>query len=114
MPLTLVYEDLWSIDLKLDETLSHALDANHCRAVEDQQEENFRIKLSSCVANAISGFLDLDLQLPSARQVKYATDIARELGIDVPAEALRYQGVCKDFIDRFVESFKAKRAGRSA
>lgn len=54
----------------------------------------------------------LTLQLPSARQLKFAVDIAQELGVDLPAEALRYRGVCADFIERFIEPFKTKRAGR--
>lgn len=64
------------------------------------------------MASAVAGFLDLDLQLPSAKQINFATDIARELGVNIPAEVLPYRGACKEFIEHFIGAFHAKRAGK--
>jgi hypothetical protein len=112
MTLVLVYEDLWSVDLHVDEGLVNALDANRARAIDQDAYQAFELRLQVCISRAIGGFLELDFQLPSTRQIRYATDIARELGIDIPAEALRYKEACKEFIERFVEAFKSKREGR--
>jgi len=53
-----------------------------------------------------------ELQLPSPNQIRYATDIARELGVALPADALRYRGAATDFIERFVEAFRTSREQR--
>lgn len=44
-------------------------------------------------------------------QVQYATDIARQLGIPLPPETLRFRGSMGEFIDRFAEILRQKRRG---
>jgi hypothetical protein len=70
-------------------------------------DEVFAGRISNCIADSLGKCLDVDLQLPTASQVKYATDIARELGIALPSEALRYRGAAHEFIDRFRQAFGA-------
>lgn len=69
-------------------------------------------RLSTSFANVLTECLDTDLQLPTDSQVKYAMDIARELGVSLPADALRFRGAAHDFIDRFEEAFRSSRERR--
>jgi hypothetical protein len=114
MLLQLVYEDQWVIPVPVDARVHEALDVQRERAHRCEMDEAFAYQLSVCVANSLAAFLDPDLQLPTASQVKYATDIASQLGISIPAEALRYRGTCHEFIGRFEEAFKASRKLYSA
>lgn len=54
---------------------------------------------------------DADLKPPTPAQVQYATDIARQLGIPLPPDALRFRGSMGEFIDRFAEVLCQKRRG---
>ena len=109
MLLQLVYEDQWVIPVPVDARVHEALDVQRERALRCEMDEVFTYQLSVCVANSLAAFLDPDLQLPTANQVKYTTDIARQLGISIPADALRYRGAAHEFIERFEEPFKVSR-----
>lgn len=109
MALKLVFEDMWEVSVAVDRRLHEALAVQRERAVQTETVDPFTFRLSACIANSLATFLDLDLQLPSPNQVKYATDIAREIGVAMPAEALRYRGACSEFIARFEDAFKASR-----
>jgi predicted metal-dependent phosphotriesterase family hydrolase len=114
MSLTLAHSDLWLVELRLEQRLIEALDANWSRAIQNDSLETFNVQLSLCMASAISHVVDMDLQMPSERQVKFVTDIARELGLDIPAEVLQYRGACAEFLNRFVDAFRSKRSMRHA
>jgi hypothetical protein len=109
MLLQLVYEDRWVIPVPVDARVHEALDVQRERALRCEMDEAFTYQLSVCVANSLAAFLDPDLLLPTANQVKYTTDIARQLGISIPADALRYRGAAHEFIERFEEPFRASR-----
>jgi len=81
-------------------------------ACRDESDLAFVARLSECVATSIAACLDTDLQLPTDSQVKYAMDIARELGVSLPADALRFRGAAHEFIDRFKDSFRISRERR--
>lgn len=112
MPLQLVFEDRWSIPVQVDARLYEALDMQRERAVQGEMDDVFAGRISDCIADSLVQCLDVDLQLPTACQIKYATDIARELGIDLPSEALRYRGAAHEFIDRFGKAFRERRQRR--
>jgi hypothetical protein len=107
MPLQLVFEDRWTISVQVDARLHEALDLQRERALQSEMDQVFAGRISKCIADSLVKCLDVDLQLPTASQVKYATDIARELGIALPSEALRYRGAAHEFIDRFRQAFGA-------
>lgn len=109
MDLRLVFEDRWVIPVSLDARVQEALDVQRERALQSEMDEAFTYKLSTCIANSLAEFLAPDLQLPTPSQVKFATDIARELGISLPADVLRYRGAAHEFIGRFEEAFRASR-----
>lgn len=112
MPLQLVFEDQWSIRVPMDDRLEEALGVQRERACRDEFDLAFVERLSECFANSLAACLDTDLQLPTDSQVKYAMDIARELGVSLPADALRFRGAAHEFIDRFEDAFRTSRERR--
>jgi hypothetical protein len=114
--LQLVCEDHWVIPVQLDARLHEALDVQLDRALRGERSHLLVRKLSACIASSLAECLDVDLQLPTVSQINYATDIARELGVALPGDALRFRGAITEFIERFVEPFRASRlrhAGKS-
>jgi len=112
MPMQLVFEDQWSIPVPMDDRLEEALGVQRERACRDEFDLAFVERLSECFANSLAACLDADLQLPTDSQVKYAMDIARELGVSLPADALRFRGAAHEFIDRFENAFRTSRERR--
>lgn len=109
MLLQLVFEEQWFIPVPLDSRLQDALDVQRERTFRDDLDVAFIDRVSACISNSLAECLDTDLQLPTINQVRYASDIARELGIALPAEALRFRGAAHEYIDRFEEDFKSSR-----
>jgi hypothetical protein len=112
MALQLLFEDRWAIPVEMDARLREALDLQHSRTSRSETGEDFVARLSTCISAAVAACLDSDLQLPTPNQIRYATDIARELGVALPADALRYRGATTDFIGRFAEAFRDVREQR--
>lgn len=112
MLLQLVFEDQWFIPVAVDDRLQEALGVQRERAYLDELDVAFMERLSVCISNSLAACLDVDLQLPTDNQLKYATDIARELGMSLPADALRFRGAAHEFIDRFETTFRASRERR--
>ena len=82
------------------------------RGCRDEFDVAFLERLSMSFANVLTECLDADLQLPTDSQVKYAMDIARDLGVSLPADVLRFRGAAHDFIGRFEEAFRSGRERR--
>lgn len=112
MALQLLFEDRWAIPVEMDARLREALDLQHARTSSSESDEEFATRLSICISAAVAACLDPDLQLPTPNQIRYATDIARELGVALPADALRYRGAITEFINRFAEAFRSSREQR--
>lgn len=107
--LQLVFEDQWFIPVPVDSRLQEALDVQRERAFRDDLDGTFIDRLSVSISTSLAECLDSDLQLPTTSQMKYATDIGRELGIAVPADVLRYRGAAHEYIGRFKEAFQSSR-----
>ena len=112
MLLQLVFEDQWSIPVPVDDRLQEALGMQRERACREDFDLAFAERLSVCFASFLTECLDTDLQLPTDSQVKYAMDIARELGVSLPADVLRFRGAAHEFIDRFEDAFRNSRERR--
>jgi len=112
MLVQLVFEDQWSIQVPMDDRLHEALGVQRDRACREELDLSFVERLSACFASSLAECLDTDLQLPTDSQVKYALDIARELGVSISADALRFRGAAHEFIGRFEDSFRASRDRR--
>src|SRR3546814_13211928 len=107
MLLQLVFEDQWSIPVLMDDRLQEALGVQRERACCEEFDFAFAERLSACFANSLAECLDTDLQLPTDSQVKYAMNIARELGVSLPAHPPRFRGSPHAFTDPFAAAFRA-------
>jgi hypothetical protein len=107
----LVLDDDTGIPIPLDDCLREAWLLQYSRASLYGGIDRFRERLAACFALSLNECLDADLKPPTAAQLRYATSIARELGIALPSEALRYRGPMAEFIDRFADAFRRKRSG---
>lgn len=108
--LQLVFEDDWVVPVPIDGRLEEALEVQRARALHSEMISVLSERLSACIATSLSECLDADLRQPSERQVGFAADIARELGIPIPADALRYRGAMTEFLDRHVGPFRERQA----
>lgn len=66
--------------------------------------ERIGLKISETVIEV----LDPDLRPPTPAQVKFALDIARELSVNLPGEALQYRGAMHDFLTRYSDLFYSR------
>lgn len=113
MPMQLMLDDDSGIPIPLDDFAREAWAVQLGRAEASHGVEQLCERLAECFATSLAGCLDADLQLPSEAQVRYATDIARSLGIALPAEALRFRGAMYEFLERFAEAHRRRRRGIS-
>jgi len=107
----LVLNDDDDIPIPLDDPIQEAWALQYDRALHSGSVESFQARLAQCFALSLTECLDADLKPPTSAQVQYATDIARQLGIPLPPEALRFRGSMGEFIDRFAEVLRQKRRG---
>ncbi|WP_369929377.1 hypothetical protein [Xanthomonas sp. NCPPB 2632] len=108
----LVLDDDSDIPLPLDEPTREAWLVQWGRAELDGGVERLHRRLAQCFATSLVECLDADLRPPSPAQLKYATDLARKLGVSLPAEVIRYRGETMEFIDRHAEALRT-RGGRA-
>ncbi|MBS0556672.1 MAG: hypothetical protein JSR27_04580 [Proteobacteria bacterium] len=113
MPLQLVLDDYERIDVPLDDAMLEAWKLQYDRSIAMCNSHALSARLASCVAACIAQCLDADLQLPTEKQIQFATAIARELNVSLPGDALRSRGAMHEFLNRFAEVFKARRIRRS-
>jgi inactivated superfamily I helicase len=105
----LVLDDEEAIPLPLDEFVREAWMLQYSRASFEGAMDGFVERLAACFASSLVECLDPDLKPPTDAQLKYATAIARDLGVALPSEALRFRGAMAEFIYRFVDAHKRRR-----
>lgn len=105
----LLNDDDDPIAIPVDDVIREAWSLQYDRAHRGGGMDSFRERLAVCFASSLAACLDNDLQPPTAAQMQYATSIARELGVSLPYEALRFRGAMSEFIDRFAEALRTKR-----
>jgi hypothetical protein len=105
----LVLNDEEAIPIPLDDGVREAWLLQYNRASLYGAVEGLAERLAACFASSLAECLDPDLKPPTDAQIKYATVIARDLGVALPSEALRFRGAMADFIDRFAEAHKQRR-----
>ncbi|MGH8110359.1 MAG: hypothetical protein ACREPL_00220 [Rhodanobacteraceae bacterium] len=108
----MVFDDTTVIDIPVDDSVLETWHIQLGRVDQAGALDALQRRLAACVAAGIAECLDPDLRPPSEAQVAYATAIARELGVSLSGEALRYRGAMADFINRFADQFKRRRAQR--
>jgi len=97
-----------SVPLELDGAYIEAIAAQLQRA-ETSGSSAFAKRFSTILQDIIGQALDSDIKPPTETQLKFALDIARELGVAIPGEALRYRGSMTTFIARFEPTFSERR-----
>lgn len=112
MALQLMLGDDLEISIPLEERLQLAWDEQQGRAACAEGLDRLAARLADLVACSLVEVLDHDLKPPTPAQLEYATAIARDLGVSLPAEALRYRGSMTQFIGRFADAHKAMRQRR--
>ncbi|RUL66823.1 hypothetical protein EKH79_03160 [Dyella dinghuensis] len=96
IPIDPLTQDAWQIQLE--------------RAAEQGAIAGFCERFATCFAMTLRECVDADLKPPTPAQVKYATDISRDLNLPLPSEALRYRGAMVEFLGRFSEIHKQRRS----
>ncbi|MGN2242449.1 hypothetical protein ACFWZU_02945 [Frateuria sp. GZRR33] len=109
MPLQLLFSEDIEVGIPLDPSIQEAWQIQYERSLEAGRAEGFQKRLATSFAQALTDCLDADLKPPTDAQLRYATSIARELGVALPPEALRFRGAMADFIGRFAERLREKR-----
>lgn len=109
MPIQLMLDDDAGIPIPVDDFVREAWMVQFSRANSARGVEQLRDRLAECFASSLAECLDPDLKLPTDAQVRYATDISRDLGVALPAEALRFRGAMAEFLERFAELHRTRR-----
>lgn len=105
----LLSDDDDPIPIPIDDVVREAWTLQCDRAQQGGGIERLRERFAICFANSLAACLDADLQPPTSAQMQYATTIARELGVSLPYEALRFRGTMSEFIERFADALRTKR-----
>lgn len=66
-------------------------------------------RIGQKISETVLDVLDPDLRPPTDAQVKFALDIARELSVNLPGEALQYRGAMGEFLERYSALFYSRR-----
>lgn len=105
----LVLNDEEVVPIPLDDFVQEAWILQCKRASFQGGMDGLVERLAACFASSLVECLDADLKPPTEAQVKYATVIARDLGVGLPSEALRFRGAMGEFIERFADAHKRRR-----
>ena len=95
--------------IPLDDCIREAWVLQYGRAESAGAVDGFRERLAACFASSLTECLDPDLKPPTDAQLKYAMAIARDLGVPLSPEALRFRGAMAQFIERYAEIHKQRR-----
>ena len=108
MALRLVDDDLEvSLDLPLDKITREALGIQMQRCASDRSQHTFELRLVQRIAELV----DVDLRPPTVKQLAYAINIAKVLGVSLPGEVLRFRGSMSEFLNRFSPLYKDRIKG---
>jgi hypothetical protein len=107
----LVLDDDSGIPLPLDESTRQAWLVQYGRAEIGGATATLHRRLAECFALSLVACLDADLKPPTDAQLRYATDIARQLGVALPAEVIRFRGEATVFIRRYADAHRRRSLG---
>ena len=105
MALKLVDDDLnLCLALPVDAASREAISIQIQRSASNRSAHSFEMRL----VKRLIDLVDTDLQPPTEKQLAYALNVAKSLGVAIPAEALRFRGSMNEFLDRFKERYQAQ------
>lgn len=99
----------WLEELCLADHDEDLLSLQLARHLERGPPEAFARWLAYVISASIPESVDYDLRPPTEAQVKFATAIARSLGLALPAEVLRYRGPMHEFLSAHKDAFNDRR-----
>lgn len=102
-----------SIELPVSEPVERALAIQWERLTDAKVREAFCRRMAKQLDNVIPESIDWDIKEPTKAQVSYAMVLARELGMSVPSQALRYRGSMFEFLEKHSQLLKERREQRS-
>lgn len=110
MPLRITdVEGGWEIEVPIRNA---TLEAMRLQILRVQQREVFLgpvcERIGQRISETVIEVLDPDLRPPTEAQVKFALDIARELNVNLPGEALQFRAAMHEFIDRYQSLFYSR------
>jgi hypothetical protein len=98
----------WFIDVPIDEASGEAFLLQSLRESVVDFRERLLDRLAQQLPNILYESLDPGLQLPTERQMAFAIDISRVLGVAIPGDAMRYRDAMAEFIGQHVDLFRAR------
>lgn len=100
-------------EVRFSESECEALNLQMARCLICGGVDSFAQWLGLAFGSLLPTVVDYDLRPPSEAQVKFATAIARALGIALPPEILRYRGEMHAFISLHKDAFDTRQKRRS-
>ncbi len=97
MALQIIVAGTEPFTIQLDESISEAWLLQQLRRDSPITRVRLEERLAACLTLSMLQCLDEDLYPPTQAQMIYATDIARELAVSLPFEALRYRGAMSEY-----------------
>lgn len=74
-----------------------------------QAAERSRNDLARRIVDVVTAILEGELLPPTARQLKYALAIARELSLELPAEVIQYREAMAVFLGTYAEQYRRRK-----
>ncbi|MFA5940887.1 MAG: hypothetical protein WC809_16140 [Sinimarinibacterium sp.] len=74
-----------------------------------QAAERGRNDLARRIVDVVTAILEGELLPPTARQLKYAVAIARELSLELPAEVIQYREAMTVFLGTYAEQYRRRK-----
>lgn len=100
---------MW-IDLDLPRAAGEALEKQWERIKDsDEGQDRFKERLLGKIPAALAECFDWDLRPPTDAQVNFATGLARQLGLALPAEVLTRRDAMARFLDEHAGSARGQR-----
>jgi hypothetical protein len=97
-----------SLELFPSDQLERAMSLQWERLKERDARDAFVRRIEKQLETLLPDAIDWDIKEPTPAQVSYAMAIAKQIGVPIPSEALRFRGVMHDFLETHVPQAKAK------
>lgn len=113
MPLLLLNTELdLCAEVPLNDELNALLVKQWERLPDQASQDAFGARIGAKLGPVLADCVDWDLKPPTPAQVNFATAIARQRGLDLPGDVLRFRGAMNDFLDAHVDPAKKALAKR--
>lgn len=102
-----------SFELYLSDQLEKTMALQWERLADRDAREAFTRRIEKQLEAVLPEAIDWDIKEPTPAQVSYGMVIAKQLGVALPADALRFRGKMHEFLEAHVPLAKAKQARKT-